>query len=110
MVQGLMFTAKEQFRLLPEEHPHLQQLLRSTRVSAGLAPRARTMFLLADGVSLRHIQAQTGMSPRRTLHWKKRWRGKRLQGPLGSPPAGRPPQIARGHEAPTAAASPNFPP
>ncbi len=59
-----MFTAKEPFRLLPEEHTHLQQLLRSTRVSAGLARRARTMLLLADGVSLRHIQAQTGMSPR----------------------------------------------
>src|SRR5260370_28915887 len=96
MVQGLMFTAKELFRLLPEEQTHLQQLLRSTRVSAGLARPARTMLLLADGVSLRHIQAQTGMSPRPTLHLKKPWRGKRIDEPLDGPPAGRPPQKSEG--------------
>src|SRR5260370_23987309 len=92
MVQGLMFTAKELFRLLPEEQTHLQQLLRSTRVSAGLARRARTMLLLADGVAPRQIQTQTGLRPRRTLHLKKRLRGKRLHGRPGWAPAGRPPQ------------------
>ena len=105
MVQVLMFTAKEPFRLLPEEQTHLQQLLRSTRVSAGLARRARTLLLLADSVSLRQIQTQTGMSPRRTLHWKKRWREKGLDGLLDAPRAGRPRKMTRAKEAAIVAAT-----
>lgn len=110
MVQGLMFTAKEPFRLLPEEQTHLEQLLRCTRVSAGLARRARTMLLLADGVSLRHIQTQTGMSPRRTLHWKKCWREKGLDGLLDAPRTGRPRKMTRAKEAAIVAATQASPP
>src|SRR6266446_1358251 len=93
MVYRLMFIAREPFRLLPEERTQLQQLLRSTRVSAGLVRRARVLLLLAEGRSVRQIQAQTGMSPRRTLHWKQRWRKSGLDGLLDESRAGRPRKI-----------------
>ena len=110
MVYRLMFTAKEPFRLLPEERTHLQQLLRSTRVSAGLARRARVLLLLADGRSVRQIQAHTGLSPRRTLHWKQRWRENGLDGLLDAPRAGRPRKMTGAQEAAIVAATQASPP
>lgn len=110
MVYRLMFTAKEPFRLLPEEQTGLEQLLRSTRVSAGLARRARALLLLADGRSVRHIQAQTGLSPRRTLHWKRCWRENGLDGLLDAPRAGRPRKMTGTKEAAIVAATQASPP
>jgi transposase len=110
MVYRLMFTAKEPFRLLPKESAELEQLVRSRRVSAGLARRARGLLLLADGNSLRQIQAQTGMSPRRTLHWKECWRKIGLNGLLDAPRAGRPRKINAAKEAAIVAATQASPP
>jgi transposase len=110
MVSRLMFTAKEPFRLLPEERTHLQQLLRSTRVSARLARRARVLLLLADGRSVRHIQAHTGLGPRRTPHWKQRWRENGLDGLLDAPRAGRPRKMTGAKEAAIVAATQASPP
>ena len=64
MVYGFMFTSNEPFRLPPQDRDRLEQILRTTSLSAGLMRRARVLLLLTDGVSLRQIQAQTGMSPR----------------------------------------------
>jgi hypothetical protein len=89
-----MFTAREPFRLRSEERTRLQQLLRFRRVSAGLARRSRALLLLADGRSVRDIQAQTGLSPRRTLHWKQHWRENGLDGLSDAPRAGRLKQLA----------------
>jgi transposase len=102
---GQMFTAKELFRLLPEEQAQLEQLWRSTRLSAALSRRARVLLLLADGNSLRRIQAQTGMSPRRTLHWKQRWQKSGLDGLLDAPRAGRSPKMTAVKEAAIVAAT-----
>jgi transposase len=110
MVYRLMFTAKEPFELLPEDQAHLQQLLRSTRLSAGLARRARALLLLAEGESLRQIQAQTGMSPRRTLHWKQCWRENGLDGLLDAPRAGRPRKVTAAKQAAMVAATQASPP
>ncbi len=49
--------------------------------------RARVLLLLAEGDSLRRIQAQTGMSPRRTLIWKRHWQLRGLDGLLDAPRA-----------------------
>jgi len=68
-----MFTAKEPFHLPPPEQARLEQLARSTRGPAGPARRARVLLLLAEGLSLRRIQTQTGMSPRRIRAWKQNW-------------------------------------
>lgn len=110
VVYRLMFTAKEPFRLLPAEQAHLEQLVRSTRGSAGLARRARALLLLADGSSLRQIQAQTGMSPRRTLHWKRRWGESKMDGLLDAPRAGRPRKMTAAKEAAIVAATQASPP
>src|ERR1700680_3390922 len=110
MVYRLMFTAKDPFRLLPEEHSHLQQLLRSTRVSAGLARRARGVLCWPDGRSRRQSRAQTGLSPRRTLHWKQCWRENGLDGLLDAPRAGRPRKMTGAKEAAIVAATQASPP
>lgn len=110
MVYRLMFTTKEPFRLQPQERADLQQLLRSTRISAGLARRARVVLLLAEGVSLRGIQAQTDMSPRRIRHWKLSWRKKGLDGLLDAPRAGRPKKLTVAKEATILAATQGPPP
>lgn len=110
MVYRLMFTAKEPFRLLPEEQTRLEQLLRSTRVSAGLARRARALLLLAAGSSLRRIQAQIGLSPRRTLYWKQRWGDSGLDGLLDARRAGRPRKMTAAKEAAIVAATQASPP
>ncbi len=80
MLYGLMFTSHKPFQLPPQDLNRLQQIVRTTTLSAGLVRRARVLLLLAEGVSLRQIQAQTGMSPRRTLHWKKSWLKQGLDG------------------------------
>jgi len=82
MLYGLMFTSHKPFQLSPQDLNRLQQIVRTTTLSAGLVRRARVLLLLAEGVSLRQIQAQTGMSPRRTLHWKKSWLKQGLDGLL----------------------------
>src|SRR5258708_13131588 len=93
MLYRLMFTAYEPFQLPPQERDRLQQIVRTTTLSAGLARRARGLLLLAEGVSLRQIQAQTGMSPRRIQHWKRSWQKKGLDGLLDAPRAGRPKKL-----------------
>ena len=105
MVSGLMFTSNEPFQLQPQERDRLQQILRTTSLSAGLVRRARVLLLLADGVSLRQIQAQTGMSPRRIQHWKKSWRTKGLDGLLDAPRSGRPKKLTAAKEAAILAAT-----
>src|SRR5262249_3975574 len=110
MVYGLMFTSNKPFRLQPQQRGRLEQILRSTRISAGLARRAQVLLLLADGISLRQIQAQTGMSPRRIQHWKRSWRKKGLDGLLDDPRPGRPKKLTVAKEAAIVAATERPPP
>src|SRR5712692_1992760 len=102
MVQGLMFTAKEPFCLEPLERTRLEQLVRSTR--------ARALLLLAEGLSLRRIRAQTGMSPRRIRAWKQNWQQKGLDGLLDAPRPGRPKKLTAAREAAILAATQQPPP
>ena len=110
MLYGLMFTAHKAFQLPPQERDRLQQIVRTTTLSAGLVRRARVLLLLAEGVSLRQIQAQTGMSPRRTQHWKKSWLKQGLDGLLDAPRAGRPKKLTVAKEAAILAATEEHPP
>src|SRR6267143_1764854 len=110
MLYRLMFTAYEPFQLPPQERDRLQQIVRTTTLSAGLARRARVLLLLAEGVSLRQIQAQTGMSPRRIQHWKRSWQKKGLDGLLDAPRAGRPKKLTVAKEAAILAATEEHPP
>lgn len=110
MVYRFMFTTKQPFRLQPKEQARLQEILRSSRVAAGLARRARVLLLLAEGISLRRIQAQTGMSPRRIQAWKKSWRKKGLDGLLDARRSGRPKRLTAAKQATILAATKEHPP
>jgi transposase len=105
-----MFTAKEPFRLQTQERASLEQVVRGRRVSAGLARRARVLLLLAEGNSLRRIQAQTGMSPRRILAWRDNWKRRGLDGLLDAPRRGRPRKLTAAKEATLLAATEQRPP
>lgn len=105
-----MFTAKEPFHLQPQQRVSLEQVVRATRVSAGLARRARVLLLLAEGHSLRHIRARTGMSPRRILAWKRNWQRRGLDGLLDAPRPGRPRKLTAAKEAGLLAATEQGPP
>ena len=105
MVPGLMFTTKEPFHLPESERTRLAQLSRLTRGSAGLARRARVLLLLAAGLSLRRIRAQTGMSPRRIRAWKQHLQEKGLDGLLDAPRRGRPKKLTAAREASILAAT-----
>lgn len=109
MLYRLMFTVHEPFQLPSQERERLQQIVRTTTLSAGLVRRARVLLLLAEGVSLRQIQAQTGMSPRRIQHWKRSWRKKGLDGLLDAPRAGRPKKLTVAKEAAILAATEEHP-
>src|SRR5262250_1091664 len=104
-----MFTAKEPLRLSSGERSELQLVLRSTNLPAGIVRRARVLLLLADRVSFRQIQAQTGMSPRRALAWKRNWQQKGMDGLLDAPRAGRPKRLTPGNEAAILAATESTP-
>ncbi len=106
----LMFTMRDPFRLQPQERAGLEQVVRSTRVAAGVARRARVLLLLAEALSLWRIQPQTGMSPRRTLAWKRNWQKNGLDGLLDAPRAGRPRKLTPAREAALLAATEQRPP
>lgn len=100
-----MFTAKQSFHLSSQGRAGLEQVVRSTRMRAGLVRRARVLLLLGQGLSLRRIRAQTGMSPRRILVWKRNWQKNGLDGLLDAPRAGRPRKLTPAKEAALLAAS-----
>ncbi len=110
MVVRFMFTTKDPFRLQPQDRARLEQVVRSTRVAAGLARRAGVLLLLADGLPLRRIQAQTGMSPRRVRAWRQNWERKGLDGLLDAPRRGRPKKLTVAREAAILAATEQRPP
>ncbi|HEV2492354.1 MAG TPA: helix-turn-helix domain-containing protein, partial [Terriglobia bacterium] len=68
-----MFTNKSPFRLSPRQRMDLEGVVRSAHWAAGWVRRAQVLLLLAKGLSVRAIQAQTGMSPRRQRHWRQRF-------------------------------------
>lgn len=61
--------------------------MRSTDVAAGWVRRAQVLLLLAAGLSVRAVQAQ---SPRRQRHWKQRFEQQGLDGLLDAGRPGRP--------------------
>ena len=63
---------------------------RSTSVAAGLARRARIVLLAAEGVPLRHIGPQVGVSRTVVRDWLDRFRQRGLAGLEDLPRPGRP--------------------
>lgn len=104
-----MFTSKEPLRLQPQERASLRGVVRSTRSAAGWVRRAQVLLLLDEGRSVRGVQAQTGMSFGRILHWKKCWQQKGLDALLDAPRPGRPKKLTPEKEAAILAATQSSP-
>jgi transposase len=100
-----MFTSQQPLRLQPRERESLQTVMRSTRSPAGWARRAQVLLLLAEGFSVRKVEARTGMSLRRVVYWKKRWQQQGLDGLLDAPRPGRPKKLTAEKEAAILAAT-----
>ena len=94
-----MFTSPEPLRLQPQERDTLRAVIRSTRSPAGWVRRAQVLLLLAEGLSVRRVEAQTGMSLRRVVYWKQRWQQEGLDGLLDAPRPGRPKKLTAEKEA-----------
>lgn len=100
-----MFTSQQPLRLQAQERESLRTVMRSTRSPAGWARRAQVLLLLAEGLSVRRVEAQTGMSLCRIVYWKKRWQQQGLEGLLDAPRPGRPKKLTAEKEAAILAAT-----
>ncbi len=104
-----MFTVKELCRLQPKERASLESIVRSTHLAAAWVRRAQVLLLLAEGHSVRAVQARTGMSPRRQRHWKQQFERQGLDGLLDAGRPGRPKQLNAAKEAAILAATEQSP-
>ena len=59
-------------RLTPAERLTLLTWQRTTTIPAGLARRARLLFLLADGMTITEAAATVGLSRRHSYKWIRR--------------------------------------
>jgi transposase len=75
------------------DKPRLEQLLRSTTVSAGLASRARVVLLAADGVANHDIAAQVGVSRPTVNRWRSRYAAHGMAGLSDAKRPGRPRRV-----------------
>jgi transposase len=104
-----MFTSRDPLRLQSQEREALQAVIRSTRSPAGWVRRAQVLLLLAEGHSVRRVEAQTGMSLRRVVYWKQRWQQEGLDGLLDAARPGRPKKLTAEKEAMILAATQSSP-
>jgi hypothetical protein len=75
-------------RLTPAQRQALLAWQRAT-VPAGLARRARIIFLLAEGVTITDIAAMVGMSRRHAYKWIQRFMQEGMEGLHDKPGRGR---------------------
>ena len=104
-----MFTPQSPFHLSSKERNHLESIVRSTHLAAGWVRRAQVLLLLAKGLSVRAIQTQTGMSPRRQRHWRQQFEKCGLDGLLDARRPGRPKKLGAEKESAILAATEQSP-
>ena len=100
-----MFTLKSPLRLSSSQRRDLESMVRSTHLAAGWVRRTQVLLLLAKGLSVRVIQAQTGMSPRRQRHWRQQFERRGLDGLLDAARPGRPKKLSQEKESAILAAT-----
>jgi transposase len=84
-------------------------MVRSTHLAVGWVRRAQVLLLLSKGLSVRAIQARTGMSPRRQRHWRQQFEQRGLDGLLDAERPGRPKKFGAEKESAILAASEQSP-
>jgi hypothetical protein len=78
-------------RLTPAERLTLLTWQRATTVPAGLAPRARLLLLLADGMTITEAAATAGLSRRHSYKWIQRFMQGGVEGLVDRPGRGQRP-------------------
>ena len=82
--------------LTENERQHLEKLERSQAVAHREVVRARTILLLAKGLSVSSVARQVGRGRRIVRKWGERFEKKRLRGLLDLHRSGRPPRFSPG--------------
>lgn len=77
--------------LSEDERAELEHWLRSSTMPAGLATRARTILLLADGMPLKDVVVRCDLAPRIVRKWARRFISERMPGLQDRPGRGRKP-------------------
>jgi hypothetical protein len=77
--------------LTPEERSHLEQHLRSTTTSLGLARRYRAILEVADGLPLVAVARLVDLTEKHVRKWVQRFLKDRLEGLHDRPGRGRKP-------------------
>jgi hypothetical protein len=85
-----MWTTDLQIELNEQERQELERLDRSLVSSHRAVVRARTILLLAAGISVSAVARQVGLGRRIVRKWGERFRRKRLGGLLDLHRSGRP--------------------
>jgi hypothetical protein len=83
-------------RLTPAERLTLLTWQRTTTIPAGLARRARLLFLLADGMTITEAAATVGLSRRHSYKWIRRFVQEGVEGLVDKPGRGHRP-VPRQH-------------
>jgi Helix-turn-helix domain len=83
-----------------EERSQLEQLLRCTTTSLGLARRCRTILAVAEGLPLVHVARLVDLTEKHVRKWVQRFLKERLDGLHDRPGRGRKPVFSpRGGDA-----------
>jgi Helix-turn-helix domain len=77
--------------LTPEERGQLEQRLRATTTSLGLARRYRAILEVADGVPLVEVSRLVDLTEKHVRKWVQRFLNDRLEGLHDRPGRGRKP-------------------
>ena len=86
--------------LTPEERSQLEQRLRSTTTSLGLARRCRAILEVADGLPLVEVARLVDLTEKHVRKWVQRFLKERLEGLRDRPGRGRKPVFSpRGRDA-----------
>ena len=86
--------------LTAEERSQLEQRLRSTTTSLGLARRCRAILAVAEGLPLVHVARLVDLTEKHVRKWVQRFLKDRLDGLRDRPGRGRKPVFSpRGRDA-----------
>jgi transposase len=94
-----MFTPTFALHLSAVERSELDAMIRSTRIPAGLARRARLILALADRTPYETIHTALGFAPSSISRWKRRFHQARVGGLRDAPRSGRPDRLSPAREA-----------
>ena len=89
-----MARTQENYTITEEEQQALQKLLRSPKMSQGLASRAKIVLLTALGTTAEDVSEQLGVTLRTVYRWRKRFKDSGIEGLQDLPRSGQPKKLS----------------